>query len=99
MGLRSRPQRFKDAEDAEHMAPIRQALSVYANNHLRIVVVGGRVYADREATHAVPDRIHTQRIIAELVQDGSPGAASLATGSECLFASRRTADERRDKAL
>ncbi|HBS80990.1 MAG: hypothetical protein CMK99_13700 [Pseudomonas sp.] len=45
---------------------------------VRIIVCGGRDYADRAFVFQVLDKIHTLRSICEIIQGDAPGADSLA---------------------
>ena len=42
---------------------------------VRIIVCGGRHYADRQAVFRVLDRIHTERSVAEVIQGECPTGA------------------------
>lgn len=46
--------------------------------HLRLIVAGGRDYQDEATVFAVLDRIHRERIIAEIIHGDAPGADTLA---------------------
>jgi hypothetical protein len=45
---------------------------------VRIIVCGGRDYADRARVFEVLDKVHALRVIAEVIQGDAPGADSLA---------------------
>lgn len=45
---------------------------------VRIIVCGGRDYADRDHVFRVLDKVHALRVIAEVIQGDAPGADSLA---------------------
>lgn len=45
---------------------------------LRLLVCGGRGYADRNVAFAVLDRVHSERGIRGIIEGGAPGADTLA---------------------
>jgi len=45
---------------------------------LRLIVCGGRDYADRDTAWAVLDRVHAERGIREIIEGGQRGADTLA---------------------
>jgi hypothetical protein len=57
------------ARDAAAIAPIAG---------LRLLVCGGRGYADRDAVFAVLDRVHAERGIRGIIEGGGTGADTLA---------------------
>lgn len=48
------------------------------NRNLRLIVCGGRDYADRDHVFATLDHIHAQRNIALIIEGGATGADRLA---------------------
>lgn len=65
-----------EAEQARKAAPA--AYRARPQTDVSLLVCGGRTYAGREHVYRVLDRIHRERGIAHVLQDGSPGAAMLA---------------------
>jgi len=46
--------------------------------HLRVLICGGRDYADRDALHEVLDRLHAERQFALVISGGAHGADAMA---------------------
>lgn len=78
MGLWHIQRPIRDQDEAKAKAEFGKQVHQLCRRHLRVIVCGGRDYAEREALGATMDRLHRLRHLIEVIEGGACGADTMA---------------------